>query len=285
MKISVMHSNLRRPFEEALDIAVELGLDGIHLSCGGELDARATDREPWRRAAQQIRDRGLEVSALCCWGGQVDLGEAEHHAENIAWGKQLLEMCATFETRIWMAHVGVMPHDASGPKWQAFVDATGELARYGESLGCCVAMETGPEPPRVMRQLIETVGGTGLRANYDPANLILWPVILREWKLVETPYDQAAALAEFMPTEGAAVLGPYIAHTHAKDALTTPDGKRLEVPLGEGLVDWQRYLRLLHEAGFDGYLAIERETGADPVGDIRRAATFLREQLALAGLA
>ena len=43
MKISVMHSNLRQPFDQTLETCVELGLDGIHLSCYAEFDVRTTD--------------------------------------------------------------------------------------------------------------------------------------------------------------------------------------------------------------------------------------------------
>ncbi len=282
MKISVMHSNLKRPFDEVLDLCVELELDGIHYSCK-ELDARTSPLSERKEYLAKIKAHGLEVSALCCWGGQVDLGDREKLPENIAWGKQLLELAIDLETTIWMAHVGVMPQDPDHPRWQAFVDATGEIAAHGEKLGACLAMETGPEPARVMQRLIETVRSSGLRANYDPANLILWPAILKQRGLDDTPYDKDQAIALFEPNEGVKRLAPYIVHTHAKDALVHPDGTRQEVPLGEGFVDWQRYLGLLQEAGYDGYLAIERETGEDPVGDIRRAATFLREQLALLG--
>lgn len=280
MKISVMHSNLKRPFDEVLDLCVELGLDGIHYSCK-ELDARTSPLSERKEYLAKIKARGLEVSALCCWGGQVDLGDREKHAENIAWGKQLLELAIDLESPIWMAHVGVMPQDPDNPRWQAFVDATGEIAAHGETLGACLAMETGPEPARVMQRLIETVNSPGLRCNYDPANLILWPAILKQRGLDDTPYVKEDAIALFEPNEGVKRLGPYIVHTHAKDALVDDAGQRKEVPLGQGFVDWQRYLGLLKEAGYDGYLAIERETGEDPVGDIRRAATFLREQLAL----
>lgn len=282
MKISVMHSNLKRPFDEVLDICVELGLDGIHYSCK-ELDARTSPAADRKEYLDKIKARGLEVSALCCWGGQVDLGDREKHAENIAWGKQILELAIDLETTIWQAHVGVMPWSTDDPRWSAFVDACGEIAAYGETLGACLAMETGPEPARIMQRLIETVDSPGLRCNYDPANLILWPVILRDRGLLATPYDKAEAIAEFEPNEGVKRLGQYTVHTHAKDAIVTAEGKRQEVPLGQGFVDWQRYLGLLKESGYEGYLAIERETGEDPVGDIRRAATFLREQLAQLG--
>jgi hypothetical protein len=155
------------------------------------------------------------------------------------------------------------------------VDGAGEIARYGEKVGACLAIETGPEPPAVLERLIHTLGDSpGLRINYDPANLILWPAGFAQRQGV--PYDREQAWAEFEPVEGARRLGQYIVHTHAKDALVHADGKRQEVPLGTGWVEWARYISLLREAGFDGYFAIERETGDDPVGDITRAVQFLR---------
>ena len=48
----------------------------------------------------------------------------------------------------------------------------------------------------------------------------------------------------------------------------------IETPVGEGDVDFDEYVAALKEIGFDGYLTIERETGADPIGDIALARDF-----------
>ncbi|MCQ2432802.1 MAG: TIM barrel protein, partial [Clostridia bacterium] len=48
-----------------------------------------------------------------------------------------------------------------------------------------------------------------------------------------------------------------------------------EVPLGQGHVDFDKYLAALADIGYEGYLTIEREVGADPVADIRTAVDFL----------
>ena len=53
-----------------------------------------------------------------------------------------------------------------------------------------------------------------------------------------------------------------------------------EVPLGQGQVDWHKYLAALHEIGYSGFLTIERETGNNPQEDIRIAAEFVRNALA-----
>ncbi len=51
------------------------------------------------------------------------------------------------------------------------------------------------------------------------------------------------------------------------------------MPLGQGNVDWDNYLKALHEIGYNGYLTIERECGENPAADIEMAANFLRSQL------
>ena len=50
----------------------------------------------------------------------------------------------------------------------------------------------------------------------------------------------------------------------------------IELPLGQGDVDFANYLKALEDIGYRGYLTIEREVGANPAGDIRLAADFLR---------
>jgi len=275
LKISVMLSNLRMDPYEGMKVVAELGVPGIHLSVGGGPFAPEQLDAAGRKALRDhVRSLGLEISALSAWGGQVDLCEADTTEENVAWAKRILDLSVDLEAPIWQAHIGIMPRETSNPRWPVIVDATGEIVRYAEQIGACLAIETGPEPPSVVKRLIETIGSEGLKVNYDPANLILWPAGLAQRQ--GTEYGKEKALEEFAPVEGVKTLGPYIVHTHAKDALVYEDGRRQEVPLGEGWVDWPRYVKLLQEQGFDGYYATEREVDKDPVGDITRAVEFLR---------
>lgn len=52
-----------------------------------------------------------------------------------------------------------------------------------------------------------------------------------------------------------------------------------ETPLGEGDVDFDRYLKALDEVGYKGFLTIEREVGDNPEKDIRMAVDFLKIRL------
>jgi sugar phosphate isomerase/epimerase len=123
---------------------------------------------------------------------------------------------------------------------------------------------------------LDTIGSKGLAVNFDPANLVM-----------VTGDD---------PVEGVRVLKDYIVHTHAKDGImlkqTDPEtiynyfaeggiedinlkDYFLETPLGEGRVDFTSYLNVLGDAGFNGFLTIEREVGVSPEADIKLAVSFL----------
>lgn len=282
-----MLSNLRLPLEEALDAVVAMEIPGVQLSVNKDHDAAA------RKAMKQaVKDRGLKISAICVDAG--DLGETGADNPLVENLKPLMdaavELCEGFvpegKLAVCQTHVGVMPHTMKGPRWDKYVTACREIAQYGEGIGAVLAMETGPEPPRVLEALLKEVDSVGLGINYDPANFIIWPPLLAtnpeygdKTEVPAKPYDKDAAMEEYEPVEGVRRLAPYIVHTHAKDG----DGSRgdwYDVPLGTGWVDWSRYLRLLKNHGYTGYLAIEREGGEDRIGEITHAANFLRQQLA-----
>ena len=274
-RIAVKINCLRMDPYEAMKLLAQWGVKGVHLTANTAPFAPAGfDATGRRELLEYVRDLGLEITAVMAGPGNVDLCDAEDHKEGIALAKRLLELAADLECGIWGAHMGVMPGDTGNPRWDNIVTAMEEIAEHGERVGACLAIETGPESPGIVKRLIETVGSEAIRVNYDPANLIIWPALLAERSGEE--YVEEQALADFQPTAGAQVLGPYVVHTHAKDALVHPEGKYEEVPLGEGWVDWPRYIKYLDEAGYEGYFAIEREVGEDPVGDVQRAVDFLR---------
>lgn len=282
-----MLNNLHQPYEESLDTVQRLGIPAVHLSADGPWNPAICDGSARKQLRASLVERGLALSAISGCGRAIDLGWPDQTKENIATAQKALEMAADLMDTggIWQDHVGVLPNRPEGRRWDAFVRCTRDIARHGEKVGACLAIETGPEPAYAIENLMRAVGSKALRVNYDPANLILYPAffhtdpdLIARFGRPSTPYEKESAFREYEPVEGVQRLGPYIVHTHAKDALVDA-GVGREVPLGMGWVDWPRYLRLLKESGYTGYLAIERETGPDPVGDIARAAAFLREQL------
>ena len=276
MKIAIIPTTGGTDPYRGMQIAVELGVEGLHLPAfGGALDLEHRSRAERHEVLERVKGYGLEVSALIGWGGGVDLGKEENLDQNIAWGQRINETAADVANGVWMAHVGVMPDDDSTPRWDRFRDALAQIAAHGEEVGAVLALETGPEPPPVMRRMVEQVGSPAVRVNFDPANLLLWPPALARRR--DVPYDYEKAMREFDPVEGLRALIPYVVHVHAKDATANPAGENREVPLGTGMANWPQLHRIFAENGYQGFYAIERECGEDAMGDVKAAVEFLRD--------
>ena len=153
-------------------------------------------------------------------------------------------------------------------------EACFELAEYADSINAHFAVETGPETSAVLKGFLDSLNSTGVGVNLDPANLVM-----------VTGDDPVGAVHN---------LKKYIVHTHAKDGkqlffrdpeivygikkdVIVTDDSFIEVPLGEGSVDFPKYLAALEEIGYKGFLTIEREVGDNPERDIKSAVNFLKE--------
>jgi len=280
MKIGVMVESFRAGLDGGLAAAAEVGADGVQLYCTrGELHPDRLDAAGRTALKKKIADHGLELAAVCGDFGGHGFAVAEDNPQRVADSKKVMDLALELGASVVTTHIGVVPQDSSHPRYAVMRDACAELAAYGAQVGATFAIETGPEPADRLRAFLDEIGQPkGLGVNFDPGNLVM---VCREDipRAVET-------------------LGPYIIHTHAKDGvnLQPVDAERLygafagdrpeefdwhayikEVPLGEGDVEFPSYLAALRQAGFDGYLTIEREAGEDPRADIEQAVRFLRD--------
>ena len=53
-------------------------------------------------------------------------------------------------------------------------------------------------------------------------------------------------------------------------------GRGVEVPLGEGSVDFPEILGILEQSNYGGYFAVERESAQQPLPELRQAIDYLR---------
>ncbi len=275
MKIAIIPTTGGADPFRGMEIARELGVEGVHIGAyGGALDLEHKTSAERKAILKRIQSYGLEVSALIGWGGNVDLGEEEGLRENIAWAKRLNETAVDVANGLWMAHAGICPEDTSSDRYRRFRDSLAEVAEHGRSIGATLALETGPEPPYLVRTLMEEINSPSLRVNFDPANLLLWPPIIAQRHGV--PFDYDKAMRDFDPVAGLRTLIPYVVHAHAKDSVLRPDGSGEEVALGTGMTNWPALHAIFKEHGYQGFYAIERECGEDAMGDVRRVVQFLR---------
>ncbi|MBQ4617150.1 MAG: sugar phosphate isomerase/epimerase [Clostridia bacterium] len=280
-KLGIIVDSFRKDFKTNVEIAKELGADGIQMyMVEGELAPENMTPEKIAEVKQILSDNALEISAVCADLGGHGFARAEDNPQKIATSKRIAEIAKELGATVLTTHIGVIPEDKTCERYQVMQAACKELGTYAEEQGMFFAIETGPEKAIILKEFLDSLDCKGMAVNLDPANFIM--------------------VADQDPVEAVHLLKDYIVHTHAKDGImlqkTDPniiydffaDGGIgdlrlgdyfLETPLGEGKVDFDAYLAALREIGFHGYLTIEREVGPDPVADVKMAMDLLRSKL------
>jgi len=269
--IGVMLESFHTSIPEALKLAVQAGAAGIQVyATDGELAPQNLSVIKRREFLREVQTHGLRVCAVCGDFGK-GFGDAALNPELIEKSKRVLDLAEDWDCDIVTTHIGVVPADNASARYGVMQAACAELAAYADSIGAHFAVETGPETAVTLKSFLDGLHSRGVAVNMDPANFVM-----------VTGDD---------PVRAVYTLRDYIVHTHAKDGVrlresdplavygelerTMDEGRDFqETPLGEGGVDFPRYLAALEEVGYRGFLTIEREVknGAD----VQQAADYLR---------
>ncbi len=165
-------------------------------------------------------------------------------------------------------HLGFVPHDTSAANYSGIVEVTRKLCDHCAQSNQYLHLETGQETAAGLLKFIEKVDRANLKINFDPANMILY--------------------GTGEPIEALKMVGKHVRSVHCKDGIWSDEpgvtwGR--EVPLGEGDVDIELYMKTLKEIGYQGPLTIEREIPQDParqlseIGGAIKLLTRLREKI------
>lgn len=279
--VGVMVDSFKVPLFEGLDKAKQVGAQGIQLYVvEGENKYDTFDDAKVAAVNAALTERGLVISAVCGDFGGHGFERADENEWKIPASKAVADLAVRLNTKVVTTHIGCVSGNKDDESYKNQLAACREIGDYAAAKGVTFAIETGPEKAQVLAEFIRDCGSKGIGVNLDPANLVM-----------VTGDD---------PVNAVHVLKDYIVHTHAKDGimLKQTDPKRiytffaeggiedmrmsdyfLEVPLGQGKVDFDAYLAALSEVGYKGFLTIERECGADPYADIKLAVDFLNGKI------
>lgn len=260
--------------EERLDEAKAHELECVQLSmsCAGlpdmpdEIPAGLPER--YRREAAA---RGLAIASL---QGTFNMchPDPEHRRTGLRRLRVLAAACAPMgvstihictgtrnPASMWRRHPDNQTPEAWRDMAECVREAT-EIARQGK-----VVLAFEPEVNNVVdsarksRQLLDEIGSPHLKVTIDPANIFHAGQLPRMKEVLE---------------EAFALVGKDIALAHAKDL--DRDGDAGHKAAGEGLLDYDLYLRLLHAHGFRGPLLLHGLTRAQ----VPSCVAFLRTKLA-----
>jgi len=239
-----------------LEVAHALGVPPIHLHAPHQA---TRTKENAQRFSARLKELGIRISVV--FGGFEDESYADipsvsrtvglvppsTRAARLQEMKEISDFARLLGVDAVALHLGFVPHDASDALHGQVVEVTRELCDHCKKNGQNLHLETGQETADALLQFLAATGRDNLFVNFDPANMILY--------------------GSGEPIEALRKVGRYVRSVHCKDAKwAARPGLEwgAEVPLGEGDVGFENYLRTLKEIGYEGPLTIEREIPQEP---------------------
>lgn len=245
-----------------METVAKIGCTSVQPWAVGEhciLDPDTGSEQDRKDIVQAAVDLGLVFSSFCSqMFGKEELGgldEEDGLAERIEKTCKILTQAVALGGPIVTTHVGIITEDTTTPGYQTLLKSCEKISKHAEQVGAYFAIETGQEHPLVLKTFLDKIDSPNLKVNFDPCNL------LRHGSSEET-------------VRSVHLLKKYIIHTHAKDSHQDTD----RATCGNGEVLWDKYLTALDEIGYDGWFAIEDESGYDNVADsIAKSYSFLSQ--------
>jgi sugar phosphate isomerase/epimerase len=244
---------------ELAQLKAEVDISHIHLALApafaadGRAYLDAIENQGWQIAATMVGFAQEDYSTLetiRLTGGIVPDDCWQRNKQTVL---DAIDMTAGLGAKYLEFHFGFV--DMANT---ALVDRVRLLADAAAAKGVVLLMETGQETAATLAEFLETLAHPALAVNFDPANMILY--------------------GKGEPCHAVKILGRWIRHVHAKDALRSAAAGQWgkEVVWGTGDVGGDSFLKALRATGFHGVLSIEREAGATRLADIKSAAAALQ---------
>jgi len=239
-----------------LDVAHELAIPTIQLHAPAKATRTQQNAQDF---LSRLNDLGIKLTAV--FGGfegesyadiptvvrTVGLVPAETRAARTQEMKEIADFAKLLQCDVVALHLGFIPHDPSDPLYAEVLGVTRDVCDHCAANGQNLHLETGQETADGLLQFMGDVGRDNLFVNFDPANMILY--------------------GTGDPIEALQKVGQYVRSVHCKDGTWADNpGQEWgeEVPLGQGDVGMETYLRTLDELGYHGPLTIEREIPQEP---------------------
>ncbi len=240
-----------------LEVASELGVPTVQIHGPHQGNRTPAAAESFLKRCEQA---GIRVTAV--FGGfdgesyadipttarTVGLVPEATRAARLQEMKEIADFAKVLGCNTVALHIGFVPPDRASAGYRSLLDTTRNLLDHLAKNSQQLNLETGQESADHLLEFIGDVARDNLYINFDPANMILY--------------------GTGDPIEALNKVGRYVRSVHCKDAKwAAPDARTKkwgqEVPLGEGDVGMETYLRTLHTLGYHGPLTIEREIAHD----------------------
>ncbi len=296
LRLAVATEDFGQPLRQAILLAAQNPVQGLRLNTRTEVRPEEFSDTALRQLKHTVEEHQLRVAGLM-YSSRHSLQDPQHLDQRLDGIRAAMMLVRKLGTTELLVRVGRIPdpdqqqaESARGgptnddvdslrnpfsfaPSAQALMSATGssearqfellcdivnDLIAYGSRHGATLQLQLAAfDTERITRLLSRTTAGP-VSLVFDPATCIMTggsPV-----KLFRDLYR-------------------HVGYIRARDAQKDVDGGGIEMPLGDGSVDWTELLPTLGEAEYSGWFCIERTGGDQRVEDVRAAVRRIRQLL------
>jgi sugar phosphate isomerase/epimerase len=230
----------------ALELAAEIGLDGVEVSFDGDPEGNLRREEVRQQYLTEAKRRNLEICSLAM--GALNRVPYASDPQAEAWVAESIDVMVKLGVRVILLPFFMRGEIKGNEALQAAViEKLKKVAPQAEKAGVVLGLETALNAEEHLR-ILDAVGSPAVKVYYDVSNM------LRRGNDIYREIPQ---------------LGSRICRIHMKE----PD-----CLLGQGAVDFVRVRRAIDAIGYQDWLVIEsaRPKGRDLVACYRENLAFLR---------
>jgi sugar phosphate isomerase/epimerase len=267
------HGYGKMPIEESLAHMASVGYDGCELSTGDNYSTpidTLDDRRIDEIRALYDKHRMVPTAVTSLFG--VVAPTEEQWQEQWRKNKLSIDLAVKVGAPFFAFFAGDPPEGMHREQlWEMLRTHVAQIADYAGERGIIAAMEphwgSAVERPGDIIELIDAVGSPALKINLDVGH----PVALG--------YDLESI---------AKILGPRAVYAHVCDIRGRYPGDLKLVNVGDGEIDWAKWLGLLHGSGYYGWITVQishmvsSQPGYDPKAANEKIYQVLTEAMAKA---
>lgn len=254
-RIAAQSRSFAQPLKKALHTAAAVGCDGVQIDARHELRGEELSQTGLRELRKILADLNLRVGSLT-FPTRRSFSDPEDLDRRVEASVAALNLASRLGARVLVLHLGPIPDDAQSSQASLLKDVIGTLAPHGVRLGVKIAGQATFASCAQFADFLASLPEGSLFLDMHPVQLMA---------------------AGHFPVEYVSVLGQYITHVHAADAVKNfATSKYEEVELGRGSTDFPALLGHLEEFEFRDWITIERIPAETSAEAIANAVRFLR---------
>lgn len=292
LRLAVATEDFGQPLRQAIAQAAKNKVQGLRLNARTEIRTEEFSDTALRQLKLYVAEHQMKVAGLMYSSRHVlyDQQHLDQRLDGIRTAMTLVQKLGTTEV---LVRVGRIPDPesatpavnvdapkdddvnslrnpfsfaptltAAGPseaqKFQLLCDIVNDLADYANRYGAVLQLQLASVEPVRILQLLGRVNAGAVGIVFDPAS---------------------CTMTGKSPVQVFRDLYKHIGYIRLRDAQKDVDGGGIEVPFGDGSVDWIELLPTIVEANLPGWVCVERTGGENRDDDvcaaIHRIATLL----------